>query len=297
MTTTIENAQIAEKLERCAELLEAQGADAHRVRAYRTAAQTVRTHPSSVAQLAKDGCDALDALYGVGKSIAAAIEQLVRTGRWAMLDRLQGEVSAEQLLRTLPGIGATLAQRVHAQLGVETLEDLERAAHDGSLAHVRGFGRRRVKMVRAELASLLAHAPRAAATPPSAPSVRALLEIDARYRDQAARERLPRIAPRRFNPSGEAWLPILHTEAEGFHVHALFSNTALAHKLHRSRDWVVLYFDRDGETGQHTVVSESHGPLAGRRVVRGRESECAVYYAQLAAASDTAPAGPRELPA
>lgn len=289
MTTTIENSQIAEKLERCADLLEAQGADANRVRAYRVAAKSVRAHPTSVAELAREGGRAaLDALYGVGKGIAAAIQQLVLTGHWAMLDRLQGEVSAEQLLRTLPGFGQTLAQRVHAQLGVETLEELERAAHDGSLGHVRGFGARRVKMVQAELASLLARLPRRASDARSAadgPSVSALLEIDARYRDEAARDLLPRITPRRFNPGGEAWLPILHTEAEGFHVHALFSNTALAHKLHRSHDWVVLYFDRDGDAGQHTIVTESHGPLAGRRVVRGREPECAAHYTRVAAAS------------
>lgn len=303
MNTTIENTEIAARLDRCADLLEAQRADANRVRAYRTAANSVRGYPGSVATLARDGGPAaLEALHGVGKGIAAAIDQLVRTGRWAMLDRLEGEVSVERLLLTLPGFGDTLAHRVHTQLGVETLEDLERAAHDGSLGQVRGFGARRLRMVQSELASMLAHAPRAerpSGPAASGPSVAALLEIDARYRDEAARDRLPRIAPRRFNPSGEAWLPILHTEAEDFHVHALFSNTARAHQLHRSRDWVILYFDREGASGQHTVVTETHGPLAGRRVVRGREAECSAYYARLAARTDSAlpPLGLRAEPA
>jgi hypothetical protein len=62
-------------------------------------------------------------------------------------------------------------------------------------------------------------------------------------------------------------------------MHALFSNTALAHQLHRTHSWVIIYHDRDGTTGQHTVVTELHGPLQGRRVVRGRELECAEYYA------------------
>jgi DNA polymerase (family 10) len=61
-------------------------------------------------------------------------------------------------------------------------------------------------------------------------------------------------------------------------VHVMFSNTALAHKLERTHDWVIVYHDRDGYTGQHTLVTEQHGPLRGRRVVRGRELECAAYY-------------------
>jgi hypothetical protein len=53
----------------------------------------------------------------------------------------------------------------------------------------------------------------------------------------------------------------------------MFSNTATAHRLDRTADWVVVYYERDGDEGQCTVVTETRGPLAGRRVVRGRESE------------------------
>ncbi|MCJ7450875.1 MAG: hypothetical protein MUO39_00155, partial [Steroidobacteraceae bacterium] len=60
---------------------------------------------------------------------------------------------------------------------------------------------------------------------------------------------------------------------------ALYSNTALAHELDRTRDWVVLFFyDDDHVEGQHTIVTETHGPLTGRRVVRGRETECIAHY-------------------
>lgn len=86
---------------------------------------------------------------------------------------------------------------------------------------------------------------------------------------------MPKIAPRRFNPSGEAWLPILHTERGDWGFTALFSNTALAHALRRVRDWVVIYFHEDsGPEGQRTVGTETRRPLAGQRVVRGRETEC-----------------------
>jgi hypothetical protein len=87
------------------------------------------------------------------------------------------------------------------------------------------------------------------------------------------------IAPRRFNPRGDAWLPVLHTNRGERHYTALFSNTALAHRLGRTHDWVVLYSDGRRETRQATVVTAVMGPLRGRRVVRGRELECEVYYA------------------
>jgi hypothetical protein len=112
------------------------------------------------------------------------------------------------------------------------------------------------------------------------PPVAELLDVDREYRAAAEAGRLPRIAPRRFNPTGEAWLPILHTERGERHYTALYSNTALAHQLGRERDWVVIYFHSDHHPEvQRTVVTERGGHLAGERVVRGREAECASYYA------------------
>ena len=107
-----------------------------------------------------------------------------------------------------------------------------------------------------------------------------MLAVDKDYREQSARGELATIAPKRFNPSGEAWLPVLHVTRDGWHFTALFSITAQAHQLGRTSDWVVIYFYDDEHTeGQHTVVSETHGPLAGRRVIRGREAECRAFYA------------------
>jgi hypothetical protein len=60
---------------------------------------------------------------------------------------------------------------------------------------------------------------------------------------------------------------------------ALFSNTALAHELGRTRNWVVIYFGREGgPEHQRTVVTETRGPLEGWRVVRGREAACREHY-------------------
>ena len=102
-----------------------------------------------------------------------------------------------------------------------------------------------------------------------------LLDVDRIYRERSACGQLHRIAPKRFNPDAKAWLPILHHEKDGWIFTAMFSNTALAHKLGRTNDWVVIYFHRDhGPEHQRTVVDETHGALVGRRVVRGREVEC-----------------------
>jgi putative hydrolase len=112
-----------------------------------------------------------------------------------------------------------------------------------------------------------------------APGVEVLLAIDREYREKAKAGELQRIAPRRMNPDGEAWLPVLHTRYGPWHFTALFSNTERAHEMHRTYDWVVVYFsDDDGEDGQATVVTERRGSLTGQRVVRGREPECARLY-------------------
>jgi len=148
---------------------------------------------------------------------------------------------------------------------------------------VPGIGHQRAEMIRAALSLRLPDAARARGWASHAgrsayarPSVDLLLAIDADYRRKAAAGELPRIAPRRFNPGGEAWLPILHTARDGWDMTALFSNTARAHKLGRTNDWVVVFYEEGPDDGQCTVVTETHGPNAGRRVVRGRESESCV---------------------
>ena len=65
-------------------------------------------------------------------------------------------------------------------------------------------------------------------------------------RERAAKGLLRKIAPGRFNPAGEAWLPILHASHDGWHFTALYSNSRLAHQLKKTTDWVVIHYQRDG---------------------------------------------------
>jgi DNA polymerase (family X) len=273
-----ENERIAGKLREAADILQAQRANPFRVRAYRRAADGVASLDVELGDvLARRGVEGLLALPGIGPGIAAAINELMRTGRWSQLERLRGTLDPERLFRSVPGVGPILARRIHEALAIDTLEALETATHDGRLAGVPGIGPRRAAMVRAQLATLLGRGRSRAA---SEPSVEALLDVDEEYRRRAAAGRLRKIAPRRFNPTREAWLPVLHTERNDWRFTVLFSNTAQAHQLERTRDWVVVYFHTDaGPEGQRTVVSETKGPLVGRRVVRGREPECQAHYA------------------
>ena len=278
-----DNEQIAAWLRQAAELLHAQRANPFRVGAYRRAADSVAQCTDSVRDLfATRGIRGLDALPGVGPGIAAAIAEMLQTGRWAQLERLRGTLDPALLFRTVPGIGPEFAQRIHDALNVETLEALEAAAHDGRLETVPGVGARRTATIRAALAEILDRSRLRTRPHPGAggePPVAMLLDVDREYRDDARAGRLPTIAPRRFNPEQRSWLPVLHTVRGSWHFTALFSNTAKAHDLGRTQDWVVLYFhDDDREENQRTVVTETHGTLVGRRVVRGREEECRAHY-------------------
>jgi len=257
--------------------MEQQGANLFRVGAYRRAARSLRELREEVGEIAaREGNAGLQQIPGVGPSIAAAIEQVLRTGRWMQLARLRGEADPERLFQTIAGVGPRLARRIHDTLHVDTLEALETAAHDGRLETVPGIGRRRASAIRSLLANMLQRVRGRPATSGEEPSVAMLLDVDGEYRRLAQADRLPKIAPKRFNPTGEAWLPVLHTDRDGWHFTALYSNTARAHELRRIRDWVIIYFERDNRPeGQRTVVTETRGELVGKRVVRGREHEAA----------------------
>jgi putative hydrolase len=278
------NARCADRLREAANLLDAQGANPFRVSAYRNAASTVLGLEEDVAAIVeRDGLPGLEALRGIARGIASALLEMTRTGRWIQRP-VRGNADPVQLLTVVPGLGHRLAERIHEELHVDTLEGLELAAHDGRLESVPGVGPRRAAAIRASLQAMLSRSrPKLVARAGASahgPSVATLLAVDAEYRKDAEAGTLPTISPRRFNPSGEAWLPVLHSVHDGWHFTALYSNTAQAHQLNRTRDWVVIYFyDDEQAEGQHTVVSETHGPLTGRRVVRGHESECRTLYA------------------
>lgn len=281
----LDNKTAASRLERIAELLEAQNANPFRVRAYRQAADTLRSLHLPITDILHDqGVAGLTKLPNVGDSLARALEQLVTTGKTSLLTQLEDSTDPASVLETVPGIGPKLATRIHEQLGIETLFDLEQAAYDGRLAEVPGFGMDRLRAVRESLAGRLhrrtpvfVNTRQPKAGEDNAP-IADLLDVDNEYRRKAEADRLPRIAPKRFNPENKAWLPVLNTSRNNVGYTALFSNTQRAHEMGATNDWVVIYRDDNAGAGQWTVVTMRTGPLTGQRAVRGREAECLAFY-------------------
>ncbi|KHF25846.1 helix-hairpin-helix domain-containing protein [Solemya velum gill symbiont] len=275
------NHDVATKLREVADILEQQGANPFRIRAYRRAAETVTHLEADLPDLLEQGgIDALIELPNIGRGIATAIAEILATGRWAQLERLRGSLDPVKRLQSVAGIGPKLAQRIHDELHIDTLEGLELAAHDGRLEELEGVGVRRATSISATVENMLDRVRSSRHNQDeNGPSVEMLLDVDREYREKSSAGELPTIAPRRFNPNGEAWLPILHTERNDWHFTALFSNTARAHELGHTHDWVVIYHYNDHqEEGQHTVVTETHGAMIGQRVVRGLEIECRALW-------------------
>ena len=277
------NHKVANKLREIASLLEEQHANPFRVRAYMNAAVTIDTLAEDVRKVVADkGIKGLIELPSIGNGIARSIHDYVAIGRMSRLENLQGESDPVSLFQTIPTVGREMALRIHDTLHVDTFESLENAVNKGLLSQVPGLGKKRKEAIEAWLLKHLGERNQQLRTAQHAshePTIEQLLQIDEQYRTEAIAGHLPHIAPKRFNPQNKAWLPILHTSHEPWHFTALYSNTERAHKLKRVRDWVIIYFyDDHNQEGQHTVVTETHGDLIGKRVVRGREQECRAYY-------------------
>ena len=155
-----DNRTIANRLREMADLLEQQQANPFRVGAYRRAARTVIAHRSAISKIViKDGLEGLESLPGIGRRIALAIDEMVHSGRWMELERVQGSLDPEQVFQTVPGIGPELARHIHEALEIDTLPELEAAAHDHRLEQVPGIGPRRAQMIASALAQMLQRRP------------------------------------------------------------------------------------------------------------------------------------------
>ena len=136
----LENIDIARILEEIADLLEIQGENAFRIRAYRTAARTIDTLAVSAASLAREG--RLDELPGIGRDLAGKIGTILETGTLPLLQQLTAKTpeSLVQMLR-IPGLGPKRAKQIYEALGITSLSALERAAMRGQLRELPGIKR------------------------------------------------------------------------------------------------------------------------------------------------------------
>lgn len=137
----IENIDIAKIFEEVADLLEIQGANPFRVRAYRTAARTVETLSVPCASLARSDPKALQRFPGIARDLAGKICEIVETGSLTLLRELTSQLpeSLVEMVR-LPGLGPKRPKQIYDTLGIETLDQLEEAARSGRLRELRGLG-------------------------------------------------------------------------------------------------------------------------------------------------------------
>ncbi|MFO8151521.1 MAG: DNA polymerase/3'-5' exonuclease PolX [Trueperaceae bacterium] len=151
------NAAVAARLARLADLLEIDGANAFRVRAYRGAAESIETHPEAIADVLARGGD-LTALKGVGKDLAAAVTTLFDDGEIPALREVAERVPVGLLdVVRVPGVGPKRAATLWRELGVTSLDDLDRAARAGRVAALAGFGEKTQAKVLAGVAQVRRH--------------------------------------------------------------------------------------------------------------------------------------------
>jgi len=147
------NEQIALVFEEIADLLELEAANPFRIRAYRTAARTVRGHVAVLAEVLAAGA-ALPKLAGIGHDLAQKIAEIAGTGGCALLQRLRQEVPAGLAeLMHLPAIGPKRVRQLYQELGVDSLPALQQALASGHLRRLSGFGPRLEERLRRTVAT------------------------------------------------------------------------------------------------------------------------------------------------
>jgi len=133
---------VAETFEKVADLLEIEGENPFRVRAYRDAARTVGGHSRSVAEMVEKGED-LTELPGIGEDLAGKIREIVETGKLSQAEELEKKTDPGlRELLGLPGLGPERVRELHERLGVRSLQELEDAASDSKISDLPGFGKK-----------------------------------------------------------------------------------------------------------------------------------------------------------
>jgi DNA polymerase (family 10) len=148
----VHNSEIATMFDHVADLLEIQGANRFRIRAYRNAANTIRDQGRNVADMLRDGED-LSELPDIGKDLAGKIKEIVETGHMALLDEIAEEIPEALVeVTAIPGIGPKRARALFESLDIRSLDDLKSAAEDGKIADIDGFGPKTQAKIKDELA-------------------------------------------------------------------------------------------------------------------------------------------------
>ncbi|WP_376791791.1 DNA polymerase/3'-5' exonuclease PolX [Thermoflexus sp.] len=184
------NQEIAQIFENIADMLEIQGEIPYKVMAYRRAAENIAALGRDIYDLWQEG--ALRTIPGVGEAIEEKIDQLIRTGRMELYERLKSEIPQSLLeMRQIPDMGPKRIKAVWEKLGITTVEELEEAARAGKLRSLPGFGAKLESKILASIEAvkrrkIAGRVPLGAAWPLAQEILRALQEVPGVQRLAAA---------------------------------------------------------------------------------------------------------------
>ncbi len=143
----VHNTEIAALFNRLADLLEVEGTNPFRVRAYRNAARTIANLAQNLTDLVETGRN-LSELPGIGEAIAKKIETIVESGRLPQLEKVEARTPAAlSTLMKIEGLGSKRVKTLYQKLKIRSLEDLDRAARSGRIRELEGFGKKTEDMI------------------------------------------------------------------------------------------------------------------------------------------------------
>ncbi|MFP3912893.1 MAG: DNA polymerase/3'-5' exonuclease PolX, partial [Desulfobacteraceae bacterium] len=147
----VQNADVSEIFNKLADLLDIQGANPFRVRAYRNAARTVTSLPRNVSDMIRENKD-LSELAGIGKDLAGKIREIVETGTLSQLEEVEKETPSElNQLMNVGGLGPKRVKALYQELGVRNLKELKAAAESQKIRNLEGFGEKTEQQILEEL--------------------------------------------------------------------------------------------------------------------------------------------------
>ena len=145
----MQNAEIAKFFDEMADLLEIQGANSFRVRAYRNASRSIESSSDSIETLAEQGgAKSLTEIPGIGDDLAKKIVAIVETGELSQLNDLRKQVPAVALkILRIPGLGPKKVALLIQELQINSLDMLRAAAEAGKIAAIKGFGKKTEQII------------------------------------------------------------------------------------------------------------------------------------------------------
>lgn len=144
----MQNAEIARQFEELADLLEIQGANPFRLRAYRNAARTISGLPDSIQEIVHNDPKELQELPGIGKDLAEKIQTIVESSTLPQLEELKEQIPPDVVrMLDIPGIGPKKVAFLFSELNIHSLDDLKTAAENGVIAEQKGFGKKTEQII------------------------------------------------------------------------------------------------------------------------------------------------------